>query len=252
MADADLERVAADAPYIFVGTVEQAGASSVAGAPADEHTGVVRVERVVRAPAVVGLVPGATVTVRNEDSSPRAGERALYLADSWVYGDGIAVNVRAEQPIGPGDARADPAQPSDEQLEAFAQAPLRARARQADLIVRGRVVNLSPTEERRRPKGSEPASEHDPQWWQAEIAVDDVVKGQHRGRTVRVAFPSSTDVAWYGWPRPTAGQQAVFLLHKPDGATVRGAYVMPHPLDLQPYGTADYVQALGRRTRTGG
>src|SRR5207248_11097647 len=100
MPDEKLTDAAASAPFVFVGTVEQAGASSVAGAPADEHTGIVRVERVVRAPAVVGLVPGATVTVRNESSPPRAGERALYLADSWVFGDGIAVNIRAEQPIG--------------------------------------------------------------------------------------------------------------------------------------------------------
>ena len=67
MADADLERIAADAPYIFIGTVEHAAASSVAGTPADEHTGIVRVEQVVRAPDAVGLVPGATVTVRSED-----------------------------------------------------------------------------------------------------------------------------------------------------------------------------------------
>lgn len=251
MADSDLERAAADAPYIFVGTVEHAGASSVSGAPADEHTGVVRVERVVRAPAAVGLVAGSTITVRDEEAPPQAGERALYLADSWVYGDGVAVNVRAAQPMEPADARGEGAQPDDAQLEAFAQAPLRRHAQEADLIVSGKVVGLEPADARAR-NADEPASEHDPQWWHAEIAVDDVLKGEHRRRTVRVAFPSSRDVAWHGWPRPVAGQEAVFLLHQSEAPDVRNAYVMPHRLDIQPYGNAEHVQALARRTRSRG
>jgi hypothetical protein len=252
MADADLERIAADAPYIFIGTVEHAAASSVAGTPADEHTGIVRVEQVVRAPDAVGLVPGATVTVRSEDSPPRAGERALYLADSWVYGDGIALNERGKRPIEPARAGAEGAQPVDEQLEALAQAPLRARARKADLIVSGRVVDLSPLQGAGPETGAQVTSEHDPQWWHAEIAVDEVLKGKHQGGTVRVAFPSSTDVAWYGWPRPTAGQTGVFLLHKPEHPDVEDAYVIPHQLDMQPHGTAEHVRALARRTRSGG
>jgi hypothetical protein len=256
VAKTDLETAAADAPYIFVGTVEHAGASSVAGAPADEHTGIVRVEEVVRAPAAVGLVAGATVTVRSEASPPEAGERALYVADSWVYGDGIAVNERAKQAMGAPTAGAEPgasaeaAQPSGEHLQALEQAPLRARARNADVIVSGRVVSLEPTEG--AGPGAEVTSEHDPQWWHAEIAVDDVLKGKHSGKTVRVAFPSSTDVAWYRWPRPTAGQTGVFLLHQPEAAEVKNAYVMPSELDMQPHGTAEHVQALARRTRTGG
>jgi hypothetical protein len=100
--------------------------------------------------------------------------------------------------------------------------------------------------------GAQVSSEHDPQWWHAEIAVDDVLKGKHSRKTVRVAFPSSTDVAWHGWPRPTAGQTGVFLLHEPDAADVKNAYVMPTELDVQPHGTAEHVQALARRTRTGG
>src|SRR5436190_1819597 len=116
MADADLEQMAVDAPYIFIGTVEHAAASSVAGTPADE------------------------------------------------------------------------------QLEALAQAPLRARARKADLIVSGRVVDLSPLEGAGPETGAQVTSEHDPQWWHAEIAVDEVLKGKHQGGTVRVAFPSSADV----------------------------------------------------------
>src|SRR4051812_46889206 len=155
MPDQKLADAAASAPFVFVGTVEQPGASSVAGAPADQHTGIVRVEQVVRAPEVVGLVPGATVTVRSEDSPPQAGERALYLADSWIYGDGIAVNERAKQPIAAAGAESgsEAPQPDEAQLEAFVQAPLKARAEQADLIVQGRVVGLEPGD------GAAPAKE---------------------------------------------------------------------------------------------
>jgi hypothetical protein len=255
-ADRKIGSAAADAPFVFVGTVEQAGASSVAGAPADQHTGIVRVEQVVRAPEVVGLAPGATVTVRSDDSPPQTGERALYLADSWIYGDGIAVTERAKQPIAAAGAAAgaEAPQPDPAQLEALAQAPLKARAETADLIVQGRVVGLEPSDSAAAAAKEEPevTSEHDPQWWYADIAVDDVLKGK-AGNTVRVAFPGSTDVAWYGWPRPTAGQTGVFLLHQPTGPdVVKNAYVAPDPLDTQPHGTADHVRALAGGDRTGG
>jgi len=253
MPDEKLANAAADAPFVFVGTVEQPGASSVAGAPADEHTGIVRVEHVVRAPEVVGLVPGAMVTVRSEDSPPQAGERALYLADSWIYGDGIAVNERARQPIAGSGAEpgAEAPQPAEAQLEELAQAPLKARAEKADLIVQGRVVGLEPVVGAAPGKEAEITSEHDPEWWYAEIAVDDVLKGR-AGDTVRLAFPSSTDVAWHGWPRPTAGQTGVFLLHQPERSDVKNAYVAPHSLDTQPHGTADNVRALAGGDGTGG
>src|SRR5689334_1221739 len=188
MPDQKLADAAASAPFVFVGSVEQPGASSVADAPADQHTGIVRVERVVRAPEVVGLVPGAMVTVRSEDSPPQAGERALYFADSWIYGDGIAVTERAKQSIAAAGAETgtEAALPDEAQLDALAQAPLEARAKEADLIVQGRVVGLEPTNGAAPGKGAEITSEHDPQWWYAEIEVDNVLKGK-AGSKVRVA-----------------------------------------------------------------
>jgi hypothetical protein len=245
MANQSVQRAAETAGLVFVGTVDRANASAVAAAPADEHTAIVRIERIVRAPQVLGLVPGKTLTLRSSNGPPREGERALFVADPWLYAESVAVLERARIPLNGGTV--EEAKAMDEDLSAIELAPLRARVREADVVVVGSVAKLGPLERKQHPD-----SEHDPMWWQAEITVETPLKGRAPAKTVKLVFPTSTDVVWYGWPRPTPNQSAVFLLHKSDHPEAKGAFCAPHPLDIQPAGRAEHVRELVGQTKRGG
>ncbi|MBV9831348.1 MAG: hypothetical protein JOZ82_07105, partial [Marmoricola sp.] len=62
-------------------------------------------------------------------------------------------------------------------------------------------------------------SEHDPEWSEAVVAVDSVIKGAAADSVV-IVYPGSIDVAWFRAPKFHAGQRGVFLLH---GQGVPGA-----------------------------
>jgi hypothetical protein len=202
----------------------------------------VRIERVVRTPQVLGLVPGSTVTLRSANGPPAKGERALFVTDPWLYAEGVAVIERGRVPV-EGDSPEE-MRSMEEELAAIELAPLRARVRDADAVVVGSVVRLGPLDRKQTPD-----SEHDAMWWEAEITVEETLKGEAK-RTIRLVFPTSTDVVWYGWPRPAPNQRAVFVLRTAEHRDVRGAFCAPHPLDIQPVAAAERIRELvGRAPR---
>jgi hypothetical protein len=111
--------------------------------------------------------------------------------------------------------------------------PLAARAAGAELIVAGKVMTISPPELER------PLSEHSPHWQRATVAVSRVAKGDPSLRTVEIRFPGSTDVAWYGRPRFTVGQQATWLLRRDES----GAWTALDPQDVAPASAVEIFAA---------
>ena len=109
-------------------------------------------------------------------------------------------------------------------------------------------------------------SEHDPQWWEAVIDVDDVVAGnvEQEGQ-VTVMYPNSDDVMWRHTPKFQAGQEGVWILHKEQiralarespaniamhaiaVAEGTGAYTALDPMDFQPLDQLDRIKAATRR-----
>ena len=66
-----------------------------------------------------------------------------------------------------------------------------------------------------------PITEHEPQWREAIIQVDEVLKGTHQEKQVVVRFPGSTDVMWHGAPKFEPGQQGYFILHQAESKKSR-------------------------------
>src|SRR5256885_2091905 len=99
-------------------------------------------------------------------------------------------------------------------------------------------------------------TEHDPDWQEAIIQVEDGLKGAQAGEQVVVRFPGSHDVAWVGTPRFAVGQEGTFLLHK-DSTTgspstmIAGrsvpAYTALHKLDVLPKQDAPHIRDLIRK-----
>lgn len=92
-----------------------------------------------------------------------------------------------------------------------------------------------------------PASEHDAQWWQAEVAIENTEKGKAAGNKVVVYVPHSDDIRWFRAPKVEVGQQGVFLLHRTSIPALKlEGYTATSSLDVQPMEQRQRIQNLLR------
>src|SRR5438876_7103495 len=240
---------------IFIGTVTQVGAVAVPEVPASPRTVVVRVDQVLEKPSAVALAPGDSVTVETARAgSLKAGTQATFYTTGWIFGRGVAVREVGHEPGRSPVVAAVQQQAVTRARALVIDADLKAHIQRAAMVVAGRVEQVRPAEL----AGAAPAhrtriSEHDAQWQEAIIQVQDGIKGAQAGEQVVVRFPTSLDVAWVGTPRFTVGQEGTFLLHK-DSTTgspesvIAGrsvpAYTALHKLDVLPKQDAPRIRAL--------
>ncbi len=255
---AQMSRVAwvRQSDIIFAGTVTRAG--------------VVRVDQVFEKPSAVSLMKGDSVTVlparAGSPGSPplNPGMQATFYTTGWIYGRWITVREVGHETIGPqlatvtggagGTAQQDLVARARQQVN---DADLKARIQAAAMVVVGRVEQLRPMEYGRPGAPARPKrfTEHDPDWQEAIIRVDDAIKGARAGERVVVRFPGSRDVAFVGTPKFAAGQEGTFLLQKDTatgspftlmaGQSVQ-AYTALHRLDVLPKQEAQHVRTLMR------
>src|SRR6266550_1079442 len=248
---AQMSRVAwvRQSDIIFAGTVTRAG--------------VVRVDQVFEKPSAVSLMKGDSVTVLPARAgSLNPGMQATFYTTGWIYGRWITVREVGHEPIGPqlatvagtGTARQDLVAKARQQVN---DADLKARIQAAAMVVVGRVEQLRPMAYGRPGAPARPKrfTEHDPNWQEAIIHVDEGLKGATAGERVVVRFPGSRDVAFVATPRFAAGQEGTFLLRK-DTATgsplalMAGqpvqAYTALHRLDVLSKQDAQHVRTLMR------
>ena len=225
----------------FTGTVERLNASSVAELTAvDDRTGMVLVDRVLHAPPAFAHLAGSQITVQFSAGAdpPAVGQRWAFFANGLAYGTGLAVTEvgrlaasEVEPFIASAAAAGAPTAFSDLQRGLHAER-LRGHAAGAAAVVVGTVTGL-------RRAGTRRASEHDPHWWIATLDVHHVEQGNIPAGEVEVLYPNSHDVRWHDKPKPTAGQNGVWILHPTEGAAAELArYQLADADDYQP------VQAL--------
>src|SRR5438132_6790741 len=258
-AAAQLSRAALvkQSDIIFIGTVTQVHAVAVPEVPASDRTIVVRIDQVLEKPAAVALTPGDSVTVQTvRPGSLKPGTQATFYTTGWIFGRGVAVRevghelghspvVAADQQEAVARARLD-----------VNDADLRAHILKAAMVVAGRVEQVRPAELAAAPGRPKRITEHDPDWQEAIIQVEDGLKGARAGEQVVVRFPGSHDVAWVGTPRFAVGQEGTFLLHK-DSTTgspssmIAGrsvpAYTALHKVDVLPKQDAPHIRDLIRK-----
>ena len=243
---------------IFIGTVTQVGAVAVPEVPASDRTVVVHVDQVLEKPAAVALGAGDSVTVQTaQPGSLKPGSQATFYTTGWIFGQGVAVREVGHEPGHSPVVVADQQAAVARTRLAMNDADLKAHIQKAAMVVAGRVEQVRPAEL----AGGAPAhgtriSEHDAQWQEAIIEVQDGIKGAQAGEQVVVRFPTSLDVAWVGTPRFTVGQEGTFLLHK-DSTTgspetvIAGrsvpAYTALHKSDVLPKQDALRIRVLMRK-----
>jgi hypothetical protein len=238
MASADVDRLSLRAGFVFAGVVERTGATTVELVEPAKDTAVVRVEQVLRKPADFGQRRGSKVTVKL-GAPARKGQRAVFFTVGWISGTGLAVRELGRQPasdVGGTKRRMEEAVQRQELAE------LRKRVGAAAAVVVGKVVETGPIGKRDLP----PASEHDPLWRTAFVAVERVEKGDVKeGQRLELAYASSRDVMWFRAPKPAPGERAVFLAHRRtlDELDVT-ALAIVEPLDVQPVEELERIRSV--------
>ncbi len=215
-----------DAKFLFKGTVQKLGASTLAQIPKDEPTAIVHVDEILYAPPVLAKTLGKQITVKlAKGTKPKVGEQVLFHANGWLFGDTVAVeSVKQEKPSTTTTMLAERASDPARNL---ADRELQNRVADADLVVEGEVssIHLPRTEgfvATRTPNSAKPVSEHDPKWREAVINVGTVHRGNPETKQVVVRFPSSTDVQWHRAPKFRTGDRGVWLLHSSKETLAKG------------------------------
>ncbi len=227
MTASALDEATGQARFVFLGTVVRLNAATEAAIPLASNMAIVRVEDVLRAPPALGEQAGREITVQlREAEAAQEGQRAVFFTNPWLYGDSLAVlevDRREAQALG---ALREQVQSASQQEDDEA---LRERLGTSELVVVGTVVNTRPLAQGQTLRGSE----HDPQWWEATIAVEAVEKGALQDPTVAVVFAASMDVLWFQAPKARVGQDGIWLLHRQPIQDMNvTAYAVVDPLDV--------------------
>jgi RNase P/RNase MRP subunit POP5 len=239
----DITSLVRRSQFIFLGTVEKAGATAEVNITAEASRAIVRVDRVLRAPELFQAVQGRRVTVQlHRDLPVKNGDAAVFFTRSWFYGESLGVVE-----VGRMDAQLVDSLTSQirEAEERIADEKLSERIVRAQLIVLGTVTAVAPASPEAR---HSPFTEHDPDWWRAKIAVEKILKGR-RPRNLSVLFAGSTDEMWIDSPKLEEGQTAIFLLQRDQKekgmpALRRPGWTALDPLDVQPPSQLERVRRL--------
>ena len=241
---------------IFIGTVTKVGAVADPEVLASDRTVVVRVDRVLEKPAAVALATGDSVTVETARAgSLKPGAQATFYTTGWVFGRAVAVREVGHE-LGHSPVAADQQEVVASTRLDLNDADLKAHIQKAAMVVAGRVEQVRPAELAAAPARPKRITEHDADWQEAIIQVEDGIKGAQAGERVVVRFPGSHDVAWVGTPRFSVGQEGTFLLHKDSttgspraswGGQSVPAYTALHKVDVLTKQDATRVRQLIRK-----
>jgi hypothetical protein len=207
------EQLTPAAQFVFRGTVEKLATANLDLVKADAGTIVVRVDEVLKAPSSLGDFTGRSITVKLQKAGGAlAGEQAVFFTNGWLYGATLAVveigRLHGDAALLRGQVALAAQKEND--------ATLKGRLAGAELIVAGKVVETHPAAAAPAADAAdaEGESEHNPQWWEAVVAVDSVLKGKPVSQRVTFLYPTSEDVIWYEAPRPAVGWDGVWLLYR--------------------------------------
>ena len=186
---------------IFAGTVIDRGKSSVPAVPANPNLLTVRLDRSLRSDPILGDLRGKTITVATRaPETLQAGDRAVFLTNSWIHGRGIAAR----------EVEHLDAQSENDVAAAVDELPrlhLMDRLRSAELVADAEVVKIRPAEQR----GPERKAAL---WAEAQLRIRKVLKGAP-AQSTHVYFPTAEWPPWTNAPRFTQRQKGVFILHAP-------------------------------------
>jgi len=195
--------------FIFQGIVKVLHTSTI-DAIDPEELGVVSVTNILKESNAFGDITGKAITVQFSNMrNLNIGDNYIFFSNPYFIGEEIAVVETGRMKYNESKySIADLKSEIAEVTKNFKDDKLKERIQKSDLIVLGTVVNVKVVKSENKRD-----SEHDPMWAEAEVQIDETIKG-NSDRTVLIIFPSSVDVAWVNTPKFKEGEKGVFLLRK--------------------------------------
>jgi hypothetical protein len=240
------------ADFVFQGTVKQINAATTADLPVTEQTTVVTVDRVIQAPEHLRDYEGKDITVQlTGRKKVKAGQEAIFFTNPIVWGEEIVVASLGQEAVGKANAGLRSVAATGNPYQTLLSRDRKARLDSSDLVIFGRVIGVSLPPD--VDSEEELPSEHSPLWRDAEIAIQEVLKGSNPGKTVTVRFPSSEDRKWNDSPKFHVGQEGYMMLRKQEVKNQRiaglanksaEAYTALSPLDVQPPEEGEKIRRL--------
>lgn len=241
-ATESVEQLTRSSEITFRGTLLQVGSGNIAGLAPEKRLAVVRVEEVIRTSAGLGNFQGQDVTIRLQAAGAAAGEEAVFYARPWRIGENLAF---AE--VGRLHGDANPRAVREQTAAAGRQAGGESLARQlakADLVVTGEVISTRPAQLDRQPLGSA----EDPEWWEAVLRVDAVLRGTPPGTEVVLLFPNNPTGTWAQVPKIEVGWEGLWLLDSTAIAALEApAWMLREPRNLLSPDEVDTARRLLQR-----
>jgi len=233
------------APFVFRGVVTKLEATTVHLVPVSKRTVLMRVDEVYRGREMLEPLVGKEITVQLVEEGALTERPTIIFATGWLIGEGVALR---EVNSFEANNQDDLDRRIEEAMGANSEENLRSRLNKAEAIIAGRVTRSSPV----AGPASEKDSFHAPEWWQAEIEIDSVLKGSGLNKTISILFPNSNDIAWSGSPKFHPGQEGIWLLGL-DRTKQLAAWAHPiegytalHPADFQGMSQMGRIERLLR------
>src|SRR5215831_12452556 len=163
--------------FIFEGTVEQLGASTVSSFPARDETAVVHITRILKATEALSGYGGQRITIHlRTPVTVKVGDQAVFFTHGLHYGEGLVVaeigSIAGTATAVEGDFTGAVQIGDDSEMT--------NRLAQAELVVTGVAsapVRHAPIHALAAPIRK--VSEHEPDWHVSTVTVESVEKGAH-------------------------------------------------------------------------
>jgi hypothetical protein len=225
---ADPAELAANASFVFRGTVQQLNASTLPEVVDKTSTAIVRVDQTIQAPQALSHYTGQNITVRLA-APVEVGEQTVFFTNAWLFGN-AGVAVRSLGHVAPGPLTMAMHPVGSDPVTNLENRDARAHFDAAEMVVSGTVTNVRTVPEA---KPDRAPREHDADWREATIEISATHKGGVGEKEVLVRFPASHDRIWHKVPKLKAGDKGQFVLHKPQGPDVE-YYTLMKAEDFEP------------------
>lgn len=232
----DLQRLVRQSSFIFTGIVISKGRSALPVISPHPNLFIARLDRASRVDPMLGNLVGRPITVLSQaDGEVQVGQQAIFFTINWVHGQEIAVREIAHLPT---DVQTE--RMVNEIVTNLPNLHLHERVLSATIIVYGSVTRVERAQEI-----VEAISEHAARWARATLQIREVVKGEPARMQLDVYFPTSNDIAYARWPKLSAGQVAVFLLHlAPKSRLPQDTLIAPDLADVQPEAQLETIRSF--------
>ena len=204
-----MHKQVAVSPLIFSGTIKLLRTSTI---DVDEVKDlmVVQVDDLLKATGDYNHLQGKLITVQADNiGSFRLDQSRIFITDSWMFGEGIAVRLIGDFAVENFDnQQKEVVQQIDEINEKQMLEILTRQVETAEVIFAGNVVDIKNIKIK-----TEKESEHDPKWSLAVIQVSEILKGlKPEQKEISVMYASSMDVMWFSSPKFEEKDQGVWVL----------------------------------------